>query len=82
MVYAYSQREVTAFESWATILASVAMRIERLKYLARNEPEQPATVELSKVEVEATLVLYRSDDGRSPKDYVRSQVPTIAQAVN
>lgn len=77
-----SQLEVTAFKSWATILASVAMRIERLKHLARNEPEKPATVELSDVEVEATLVLYRSYNERSPKDYVEGEVPTIAQAVN
>jgi hypothetical protein len=76
-----SQLEVTAFKSWATILASVAMRIERLKHLARNEPEQPATVELSEVEVEATLVLYRSYNERSPKDHVEGAVPTIAQAV-
>jgi hypothetical protein len=77
-----SQLEVTAFKSWATILASVAMRIERLKHLARNEPEKPATVELSDVEVEATLVLYHSYNERPPKDYVKGQVPTIAQAVN
>ena len=77
-----SQLEVTAFKSWATILASVAIRIERLKHLARNEPEKPATVELSEAEVEATLVLYQSYNDRPPKDHVENQVPTIAQAVN
>jgi hypothetical protein len=76
-----SQLEVTAFKPWATILASVAIRIERLKHLARNEPEQPATVELSETEVEATLVLYQTYNHRMPKDHVEGRMPTIAQAV-
>lgn len=43
---------------WATLLAAVAMRIERLKYLSRNHPELPATEELSRYEIDA-LVLKR-----------------------
>jgi len=44
---------------WATILAAVAARIERLKTLARTTPEQPATVELSEHEIGALLILIR-----------------------
>ncbi len=72
-----SQLEVLAFKVWATILASVAMRIERLKYLARNTPDAPATVELADVEIEAIMALKR----RKPKDYDPDRTPTIAQAV-
>ena len=40
-------RSADAVIKWATILAAVATRIERLKYLSRREPETPATAELS-----------------------------------
>ena len=73
-----SQLEVLAFKLWATVLASVAMRIERLKYLARNAPDQPATVELTTAEVAAVIAL-KGD--RPPLDYVKGRTPTIAQAV-
>jgi hypothetical protein len=70
-----SQLEVLAFKIWATVLASVAMRIERLKYLARNEPDAAATVEL-------TIIALKTSDGYPPpKDYTPDKVPTIAQAV-
>jgi hypothetical protein len=37
---------------WATILAAVAARIERLKYLSRHQPDAPASLELSPGEIE------------------------------
>ena len=42
---------VHAFSILATILFSVAIRIERLKYLARAEPHQPATIEFTDEEI-------------------------------
>lgn len=36
---------------WATMLAAVAMRLERLKHLARTQPTAPASVELSPIEI-------------------------------
>jgi hypothetical protein len=42
---------------WGTILAAVAARVERLKYLARNEPEQPASVELDEYELRVLRLL-------------------------
>lgn len=59
---------------WATILASVAMRLMRLTYLARTTPKAPATVELSAAEVKAVLVL------KAPKRKTQG-MPTIAEAV-
>ena len=60
---------------WATLLASVAMRIERLKHLARTEPDTPASVEFSREEIDAVIVL------RQPSGYQRGDLPTIGQLV-
>ena len=73
--------EVSALEEpahlyiWATMLFAVAVRIERLKRLARATPASPATVELRDDEIRALLAL------RDPKAYARHNVPTIAKAV-
>lgn len=60
---------------WAVILASVALRIMRLTYLSRTQPESPANLELSAPEIEAVIRLAR------PRDHRRGVMPTIAQAV-
>jgi hypothetical protein len=71
-------RSVPAMVKWATILASVATRIERLKYLSRNKPNLPATTELSQLELDA-LKMYRKDNlgKKCPK---LPELPTIADA--
>ena len=68
-------REPTNVILWATILATVAMRIERLTHLAREQPDLPATEELTEVEVDALTVL------RHSARYQPGDVPTIGQAV-
>jgi len=50
-------RDREAIIRWATILASVAMRILRLTYLARRQPELPATTELTQTEVDAIVAI-------------------------
>jgi Transposase DNA-binding/Transposase DDE domain len=60
-------------ERWATILASIAMRILRLKYLSRNTPDLPATVELNEHEIKAARLLNK------PKK--APTAPTIGQVV-
>jgi hypothetical protein len=60
---------------WATIMSAVAMRIERLKYLSRNSPELPATEELSREEIDATIIL------RKPAGYKIGDTPSISIAV-
>jgi hypothetical protein len=62
-------------ERFAVISASVAMRIQRLTHLARNSPDEPATVELSRAEIDATILL------RKPKGIRRGATPTISQVV-
>ena len=50
-------RSVEAVKKWATILAAVATRIERLKHLARETPDEPATTELSADEIRVLVAL-------------------------
>jgi hypothetical protein len=67
--------EVDHFERWAAILFAAAVRIERLKTLARgNEGRRSASEEFDAAELEALQTL------RQPKR-VKNQSPTIAEAV-
>jgi hypothetical protein len=65
---------VEALQKWAAVLAAVAARIERLKYLARKEPEAPASIELTAAELEA-LRLDRLDRARQARAYARTRPP-------
>lgn len=69
-------RSLDAIIRWATLLASVAMRTERLRDLARNSPNEPATVELAPHEIEALVWL------RARKEAPSSDIPTIRDAVH
>jgi hypothetical protein len=51
-------RSFEAVAKWATILAAVAARIERLKYLSRNTPDAPASVEFEPIQLEALKAAY------------------------
>lgn len=72
-------RSFAAVVKWATILAVVAARAERLRHLARTEPDAPATVELTDGEIEALIMMKRSR--KKKNEVVPDDVPTIAQAV-
>jgi len=63
---------------WATILAAVAIRVERLKHLARHDSDQPATVELTSDEVEV-LIEYRKQNGKRTDNF--DEPLTIEKAV-
>jgi hypothetical protein len=67
--------QVPHIQRWATLLAAVAIRIERLKHLARNEPDAPASIELSQDEIDAVIVL------RQPPDHQPGDCPPISQVV-
>jgi hypothetical protein len=67
-----------AVQVWATILAAVAARIERLKHLARTEPETPASVELTPHEIKALIILKRENKKRT--ETISDAMPTIGQA--
>ena len=67
-----------AVMKWATILFSVAIRVERINYLARTSPDLPASVELSPHEIRALLLLKRKYKKRT--ETIPDAMPTIAQA--
>lgn len=70
-------RSAEALIKWATILAAVAVRAERIKLLSRKEPDKPASDEFSPVELKA-IVLLRF--GKSAKKHMGDAlVPTLAQ---
>jgi hypothetical protein len=50
-------RSAEAAKKWAIILATVATRIDRIKHLARNTPDDPAVVELSSDEIRVLVAL-------------------------
>jgi hypothetical protein len=51
-------RSASAAIKWATILIAVAVRIERIKQLSREQPDRPASDEFSPVEIKAAALLY------------------------
>jgi hypothetical protein len=63
---------------WATILAAVATRVERLKLLSRQEPDRPATDELSAIELRALKLLRFGKSAN--KRAAQATVPTLAEA--
>lgn len=68
-------RSLDHFAKWATILATVAIRADRLKQLARETPDLPADVEFSRDEIDAVILL------RKPKGVALGTTPTLGQLV-
>src|SRR4029079_13118982 len=68
-------RDILPVQRWATLLAAMAVRIERLKVLARTQPEAPASVEFQQEEIDALILL------RDPDGFDLGAQPTIAQAL-
>lgn len=68
-----------AVAKWATLLFTVAARVERLKTLARTSPQTPASVELSPYELRALLLLKRKQKKRT--EIVPDTMPSMEQAV-
>ena len=64
---------------WASMLAVVAVRIERLKRLSREEPTRSAADELSDIEIEVLLLLKRREKKKT--EQVPDAIPTLQQAV-
>jgi hypothetical protein len=72
-------RDKQAMIKWATIMAAVAARIERLKILSRTQPELPAGRELSTFEIRALIQLKRRHKKRT--ETIPDTEPTLAQAI-
>lgn len=72
-------RSAEAATKWATLMASVAARIERLKHRSRTEPALPASVELSEYEIQALLFFKKKY--RKKTETISDDMPTLSQAV-
>jgi hypothetical protein len=68
-----------AVSTWATILAAVATRVERLKLLARQQPDAPATIELAEHEVRALILMKRRRKKKT--ETITDDMPSISTAV-
>jgi hypothetical protein len=64
---------------WATMLAVVAARVERLKHLARFQPDEPASIALAPMEIEVLRAAKTNIKART--EVIPEGMPTIAQAV-
>ena len=71
-------RSPEAVKKWATMLAAIAMRAERLKHSSRESPDSPATNEFSPNELQALVLLKRK---RASRTEVVDDNPTLATAV-
>lgn len=63
---------------WATVLAAVAIRAERIKHLSREHPQVPATTELTSREVQALILLKRRY--RKKSETIGDQTPDLETA--
>lgn len=69
-------RDLERIKKWATFMASIAMRAQRLKHLARTTPDVPASTEFSRDEIDAVILLYQ------PRGYrPGGRVPTLGKLV-
>lgn len=68
-------RSIEALQKWALVLATVAVRIERMKLLSRANPDASATDAFSDSEIQAIIILKRRTGRTIPDD-----IPTVAQA--
>lgn len=64
---------------WATMLAAVAARVERLKHLARTQPDAPASIGFSPIELQALRILKVRAKARN--EVIPEGMPSIATAV-
>lgn len=71
-------RSKEAMVTWAVMLAAVATRIERLKYLSRHMPDEPASIELDDDEIEALKV--EREARYSHRNLTLPEMPTMREA--
>jgi hypothetical protein len=72
-------RSTAHVTKWATLLAAVAIRIERLKFLARTQPDIAASIELTRHEIRALVLWQRRTKKRT--EAIAKDSPTIGDAV-
>jgi hypothetical protein len=73
-------RSTAHAQKWVSVLAAVAVRSERLKYLARTTPKSPAARELHPLELQALLLLKTQNRRRNERISMRMK-PDIETVV-
>jgi hypothetical protein len=68
-------RSMEALQKWALVLATIAVRIERIKLISRAQPDAPATEAFSESEIHAIIILKRRSGRKIPDG-----MPTMARA--
>jgi hypothetical protein len=71
-------RSAAGIRKWAILLAAVAVRTERLRYLSRTQPDAPATAELTEDEILALILAKRRI--KNTIEEVPDGIPTIRTA--
>jgi len=72
--------ELESFEAFSRLMilaSSVACRIERIKFLSRTQPEEPATVAYSRTEIEVMIRLREQHMVRNKPGYRPSEIPPL-----
>jgi hypothetical protein len=64
---------------WATLLAAVALRAERLKHLSRERPDHPANEEFTQTELQALILVKRRYKRRT--ETIDDSIPTLETAI-
>lgn len=72
-------RTKLALRKWATILASVAMRVEQIKHLARTQPDADASAVFTPTEIQALLLL-KDKYAKRTEQITDDMMPTVSQA--
>ncbi|MBK7776075.1 MAG: IS4 family transposase [Sandaracinaceae bacterium] len=72
-------RSADGIRKWAILLASVAARTEHLKRLARTQPDEPATCELTEDEIQVLIFAKRRI--KTSVELVPDGIPPIKTAV-
>jgi hypothetical protein len=72
-------RSKDAVVKWATIMAAASARIQRIKLLSREQPDLPASAELTKYEIRALIILKRKHKKRT--ETISDDERTLGQAV-
>src|SRR6185369_10739664 len=76
-VEACQLRSAEAAMKWATIMASVAARTERLKHRSRTEATLPASVELSEHEIQS-LIFFKKKIREEDRDHPRRDADALS----
>jgi hypothetical protein len=72
-------RGSSQLQKWATVLAAVAARAERLKHLSRTTPHEPASIEFTPPELQALRFFKERQKKRT--EILPDRPPTIQEAV-